>query len=53
MIFQIYPDEGHFLHSEATKQHLGQSLINFFEECFRQPDNVFEEELEEESEDEG
>ncbi|KAK3571579.1 hypothetical protein QTP86_014151 [Hemibagrus guttatus] len=50
---QIYPDEGHFLHSEATKQHLSQSLINFFEECFRQPDNIFEEDLEEESEDEG
>ncbi|XP_047667407.1 dipeptidyl aminopeptidase-like protein 6 isoform X1 [Tachysurus fulvidraco] len=50
---QIYPDEGHFLHAEATKQHLGRSLVNFFEECFRQPDNVFEEDLEEESEDEG
>ncbi|MCJ8729039.1 hypothetical protein PDJAM_G00011720 [Pangasius djambal] len=50
---QIYPDEGHFLHSEATRQHLSQSLINFFEECFRQPDNIFEEDLEDESEDEG
>lgn len=52
MIIQIYPDEGHFLHSEATRQHLSQSLINFFEECFSQPDNFFED-LEEESEDEG
>uniref|UniRef100_A0A667ZT32 Dipeptidyl-peptidase 6b n=1 Tax=Myripristis murdjan TaxID=586833 RepID=A0A667ZT32_9TELE len=29
---QIYPDEGHFLHSEGTQQHLSQSLVNFFEE---------------------
>ncbi|XP_071387429.1 A-type potassium channel modulatory protein DPP6-like isoform X1 [Centroberyx affinis] len=50
---QIYPDEGHFIHSEATRQHLSQSLVNFFEECFRLPDKVFEERLEEETEDEG
>uniref|UniRef100_A0A8D0CUY6 A-type potassium channel modulatory protein DPP6 n=1 Tax=Sander lucioperca TaxID=283035 RepID=A0A8D0CUY6_SANLU len=50
---QIYPDEGHFIHSEATRQHLSQSLVNFFEECFRLPERVFEEALEEESEDEG
>uniref|UniRef100_A0A671XSP7 A-type potassium channel modulatory protein DPP6 n=1 Tax=Sparus aurata TaxID=8175 RepID=A0A671XSP7_SPAAU len=50
---QIYPDEGHFIHSEATRQHLSQSLVNFFEECFRLPEIVFEEALEEESEDEG
>uniref|UniRef100_A0A4W5P5W3 Dipeptidyl-peptidase 6b n=1 Tax=Hucho hucho TaxID=62062 RepID=A0A4W5P5W3_9TELE len=35
---QIYPDEGHFLHSDGTRQHLSQSLVNFFEECFRLPD---------------
>ncbi|XP_015228068.1 PREDICTED: dipeptidyl aminopeptidase-like protein 6 isoform X2 [Cyprinodon variegatus] len=35
---QIYPDEGHFLHSEGTQQHLSQSLLNFFEECFRKPE---------------
>uniref|UniRef100_A0AAQ5XWR6 Dipeptidyl-peptidase 6b n=1 Tax=Amphiprion ocellaris TaxID=80972 RepID=A0AAQ5XWR6_AMPOC len=35
---QIYPDEGHFLHSEGTQQHLSQSLVNFFEECFRVPE---------------
>uniref|UniRef100_A0A3Q3FYQ6 Dipeptidyl-peptidase 6b n=1 Tax=Labrus bergylta TaxID=56723 RepID=A0A3Q3FYQ6_9LABR len=35
---QIYPDEGHFLHSEDTQQHLSQSLVNFFEECFRVPE---------------
>uniref|UniRef100_A0A669CIN2 A-type potassium channel modulatory protein DPP6 n=1 Tax=Oreochromis niloticus TaxID=8128 RepID=A0A669CIN2_ORENI len=50
---QIYPDEGHFIHSEATRQHLSQSLVNFFEECFRLPEIVFEEALEEEIEDEG
>uniref|UniRef100_A0A3B3B3M3 A-type potassium channel modulatory protein DPP6 n=1 Tax=Oryzias melastigma TaxID=30732 RepID=A0A3B3B3M3_ORYME len=49
---QIYPDEGHFLHSDATRQHLSQSLVNFFEECFRLPEKVFEEALEEELEDE-
>jgi len=32
---QIYPDEGHFLHSDGAQQHLSQSLVNFFEECFR------------------
>uniref|UniRef100_A0A668AQZ5 A-type potassium channel modulatory protein DPP6 n=1 Tax=Myripristis murdjan TaxID=586833 RepID=A0A668AQZ5_9TELE len=37
---QIYPDEGHFIHSEATRQHLSQSLVNFFEECFRLPDKA-------------
>lgn len=52
-VSQIYPDEGHFFHSEATRQHLSQSLVNFFEECFRLPEIVFEAVLEEESEDEG
>ncbi|XP_062848085.1 dipeptidyl aminopeptidase-like protein 6 [Trichomycterus rosablanca] len=50
---QIYPDEGHFLHSEATKQHLRQSLVNFFEECFRIPDDTVKEDLEEDGENEG
>lgn len=50
---QIYPDEGHFLHSEAARKHLSQSLVNFFEECFRLPDRLFEERLEEEIEEEG
>ncbi|XP_034038703.1 dipeptidyl aminopeptidase-like protein 6 isoform X3 [Thalassophryne amazonica] len=35
---QIYPDEGHFLHSEGTQQHLSQSLVNFFEACFHVPE---------------
>ncbi|XP_051542786.1 dipeptidyl aminopeptidase-like protein 6 isoform X3 [Myxocyprinus asiaticus] len=50
---QIYPDEGHFIHNDGTRQHLSQSLVNFFEECFRLPELVFEEVLEEESEEEG
>ncbi|XP_061653238.1 dipeptidyl aminopeptidase-like protein 6b isoform X3 [Phyllopteryx taeniolatus] len=35
---QIYPDEGHFLHSEDTQKHLSRSLVNFFGECFRLPE---------------
>ncbi|XP_062847180.1 dipeptidyl aminopeptidase-like protein 6 [Trichomycterus rosablanca] len=35
---QIYPDEGHFFHSEAARKHLSQSLVNFFEECVRLPE---------------
>lgn len=50
---QIYPDEGHFLRGETTRQHLGRSLVNFFEECFRLPEMAFEGVLEEEGEDEG
>uniref|UniRef100_A0A8D3C7K1 Dipeptidyl-peptidase 6b n=1 Tax=Scophthalmus maximus TaxID=52904 RepID=A0A8D3C7K1_SCOMX len=48
---QIYPDEGHFLHSEGTQQHLSQSLVNFFEECFRVPEVLKEDQQEEEEED--
>ncbi|KAF7656562.1 hypothetical protein LDENG_00039470 [Lucifuga dentata] len=44
---QIYPDEGHFLHSDGTQQHLSQSLVNFFEECFREPEILIEEQEEE------
>ncbi|XP_062338487.1 dipeptidyl aminopeptidase-like protein 6 isoform X3 [Osmerus eperlanus] len=40
---QIYPDEGHFLHSDGAQQHLSQSLVNFFEECFRLPELPIEE----------
>ncbi|RXM98927.1 Dipeptidyl aminopeptidase-like protein 6 [Acipenser ruthenus] len=49
---QIYPDEGHFMHNEGIKQHLYQSLVNYFEECFRLPDKLFEEKMEEEEEEE-
>uniref|UniRef100_A0A8C6U5U3 Dipeptidyl-peptidase 6b n=1 Tax=Neogobius melanostomus TaxID=47308 RepID=A0A8C6U5U3_9GOBI len=45
---QIYPDEGHFLHSEGTQQHLSQSLVNFFGECFREPELPTEDQQEEE-----
>uniref|UniRef100_A0A8P4G889 Dipeptidyl-peptidase 6b n=1 Tax=Dicentrarchus labrax TaxID=13489 RepID=A0A8P4G889_DICLA len=44
---QIYPDEGHFLHSDGTQQHLSQSLVNFFEECFRVPEVLTEDKQEE------
>ncbi|XP_036452545.1 dipeptidyl aminopeptidase-like protein 6b [Colossoma macropomum] len=50
---QIYPDEGHFIHSEGSRQHLSQSLVNFFEVCFRPPEVASEEELEQENEDDG
>ncbi|KAM9844637.1 A-type potassium channel modulatory protein DPP6-like [Aulostomus maculatus] len=48
---QIYPDEGHFLHSSGTQQHLSQSLVNFFEECFREPEKLQKDDQQEEDED--
>ncbi|XP_060940676.1 dipeptidyl aminopeptidase-like protein 6 [Limanda limanda] len=45
---QIYPDEGHFLNSDGTQQHLSQSLVNFFEECFRVPEVLKDDQQEEE-----
>jgi hypothetical protein len=48
---QIYPDEGHFLHSAGTRRHLGQTLVNFYEECFRLPDIQSEDDEEEEEDD--
>ncbi|XP_062849828.1 dipeptidyl aminopeptidase-like protein 6b isoform X2 [Trichomycterus rosablanca] len=50
---QIYPDEGHHLRSESSHKHLGQSLVNFFEECFRPPEMVSEEDEAQEDEDDG
>lgn len=50
---QIYPDEGHLLHSEVSRQHLDQSLVNFFDVCFRPPEIITEDELEQEDEDDG
>ncbi|XP_028988433.1 dipeptidyl aminopeptidase-like protein 6 isoform X2 [Betta splendens] len=44
---QIYPDEGHFLHGDGTQQHLSQSLVNFFEECFRVPEAPTDEQRDE------
>lgn len=37
---QIYPDEGHYFHSVALKQHLYRSIIGFFVECFRIQDKL-------------
>ncbi|XP_062284709.1 dipeptidyl aminopeptidase-like protein 6b [Scomber scombrus] len=48
---QIYPDEGHFLHSDGTKKHLSQSLVNFFEECFRVPEKLRDDQKEEDEDD--
>ncbi|XP_058250892.1 dipeptidyl aminopeptidase-like protein 6b isoform X3 [Hemibagrus wyckioides] len=48
---QIYPDEGHLLQSEVSRQHLDQSLVSFFEVCFRPPEILSEDELEQEDED--
>uniref|UniRef100_A0A9J8DBL4 Dipeptidyl-peptidase 6b n=1 Tax=Cyprinus carpio carpio TaxID=630221 RepID=A0A9J8DBL4_CYPCA len=50
---QIYPDEGHFLHSRESQLHLSQSLVNFFVECFRPPEILTEEKLEQDNEDDG
>ncbi|KAK3546580.1 hypothetical protein QTP70_029946 [Hemibagrus guttatus] len=48
---QIYPDEGHLLQSEVSRKHLDQSLVSFFEVCFRPPEILSEDELEREDED--
>ncbi|XP_053464738.1 dipeptidyl aminopeptidase-like protein 6 isoform X2 [Nycticebus coucang] len=37
---QIYPDEGHHLHSTALQQHLHRAVISFLVECFRVQDKV-------------
>ncbi|XP_026052303.1 dipeptidyl aminopeptidase-like protein 6 isoform X2 [Carassius auratus] len=50
---QIYPDEGHFLHSRDSQLHLSQSLINFYVECFRPPEIPIEEKVEQDNEDDG
>ncbi|KAM4705631.1 A-type potassium channel modulatory protein DPP6 [Rhinophrynus dorsalis] len=31
----IYPDENHYMRNGAVQQHLHNSIVNFFEECFR------------------
>ncbi|XP_075953479.1 A-type potassium channel modulatory protein DPP6-like [Anarhichas minor] len=46
---QIYPDEGHFLHSDGIQRHLSQSLVNFFEVCFRVPEILTDEQPDEDS----
>lgn len=37
---QIYPDEGHYLHSASLHQHLYRSVIGFFVDCFRIQDKL-------------
>ncbi|XP_059358452.1 dipeptidyl aminopeptidase-like protein 6 isoform X1 [Carassius carassius] len=50
---QIYPDESHVLHSRESQLHLSQSLVNFFVECFRPPEILIEEKVEQDNEDDG
>uniref|UniRef100_A0A671KT49 Dipeptidyl aminopeptidase-like protein 6 n=1 Tax=Sinocyclocheilus anshuiensis TaxID=1608454 RepID=A0A671KT49_9TELE len=50
---QIYPDEGHFLHSRDSQLHLSQTLVNFFVECFRPPEIPTEDKVEQDNEDDG
>ncbi|XP_005163346.1 dipeptidyl-peptidase 6 isoform X1 [Danio rerio] len=49
---QIYPDEGHFLNSKDSQQHLSQSLVNFFVECFTPPE-IIQSEEKQDNEDDG
>uniref|UniRef100_A0A8D0L245 A-type potassium channel modulatory protein DPP6 n=1 Tax=Sphenodon punctatus TaxID=8508 RepID=A0A8D0L245_SPHPU len=37
---QIYPDERHYFNSAALEQHLYNSIINFFVECFKVQDKI-------------
>uniref|UniRef100_A0A8C0YIE3 Dipeptidyl-peptidase 6b n=1 Tax=Cyprinus carpio carpio TaxID=630221 RepID=A0A8C0YIE3_CYPCA len=50
---QIYPDEGHILHSRDSQLHLSQSLVNYFVECFRPPEIPTEDKVEQDNEDDG
>ncbi|XP_028831962.1 dipeptidyl-peptidase 6 isoform X2 [Denticeps clupeoides] len=51
---QIYPDQGHYLQTGgALQQHLSQVLVNFFEECFRPPEILTEDQLEQDGEEDG
>lgn len=50
---QIYPDEGHYLHSQGLQQHLSQALVNFFEECFRPPEIFLDIDEKQDIEDDG
>lgn len=48
VVFQIYPDEGHFL-SQRSRLHLFASLTSFYRECLKEeilplPDDDEEEE---------
>uniref|UniRef100_A0A8C3EEC1 A-type potassium channel modulatory protein DPP6 n=1 Tax=Corvus moneduloides TaxID=1196302 RepID=A0A8C3EEC1_CORMO len=37
---QIYPDQSHYFSNAAFEQHLYQSIVNFFVECFQVPDKL-------------
>uniref|UniRef100_A0A6I8QCZ1 A-type potassium channel modulatory protein DPP6 n=1 Tax=Xenopus tropicalis TaxID=8364 RepID=A0A6I8QCZ1_XENTR len=46
----IYPDESHYMRSEAMEKHLHKSIVSFFEECFRIQDRPPVVEIDEEEE---
>ncbi|XP_032909870.1 dipeptidyl aminopeptidase-like protein 6 isoform X2 [Catharus ustulatus] len=48
---QIYPDQSHYFSNAASEQHLYQSIVNFFVECFQVPDKLPLAPLKEEEED--
>lgn len=48
---QIYPDQSHYFSNAAFEQHLYQSIVNFFVECFQVPDKLPLAPLKEEEED--
>uniref|UniRef100_A0A8C0UEV1 A-type potassium channel modulatory protein DPP6 n=1 Tax=Cyanistes caeruleus TaxID=156563 RepID=A0A8C0UEV1_CYACU len=48
---QIYPDQSHYFGNAAFEQHLYQSIVNFFVECFQVPDKLPLAPLKEEEED--
>ncbi|XP_039912282.1 dipeptidyl aminopeptidase-like protein 6 isoform X1 [Hirundo rustica] len=48
---QIYPDQSHYFSNAAFEQHLYQSIVNFFVECFEVPDKLPLAPLKEEEED--
>ncbi|KAF4788324.1 hypothetical protein TURU_162083 [Turdus rufiventris] len=49
--YEIYPDQSHYFSNAAFEQHLYQSIVNFFVECFQVPDKLPLAPLKEEEED--
>ncbi|RMC04755.1 hypothetical protein DUI87_17927 [Hirundo rustica rustica] len=49
--YEIYPDQSHYFSNAAFEQHLYQSIVNFFVECFEVPDKLPLAPLKEEEED--
>ncbi|RLW11323.1 hypothetical protein DV515_00001337 [Chloebia gouldiae] len=49
--YEIYPDQSHYFSNAVFEQHLYQSIVNFFVECFQVPDKLPLAPLKEEEED--